>query len=1007
MSRAGTILWVLLCCAVPAAQASAGATAPTAVRPLDLTDLEAPAFTNFGQDEGLPDAGVSSTCVDREGFVWGATPAGVYRYDGRRWAAVEDPALRHSATHVFVDHAGRVWAAFRNTGLAVYDGTRWQAASTETGLPSNQIKHFAETTDASGQATLWALTWDRGLMRLRNGRWELDPGNASLPADPLRSMAQTRQLGAPGRQWLGTNARGLWYRDAGQVAWRRWEGHQFDVAQVEDLMPIMQHGREELWIATYTGGLWRLRDDGLRHWSHERDGLPSNVIYNVANTALPDGNRAIWVATRAGLVRLHEDTLQVFNRRQGLRSDVIRDVMAWRSPDGLDVLWMASDWGVTRTVLGASPWVIASLMGSDALGVFGFLVEPDGQGGERLWVSSSGEGLSLYQGRQWHHFGQDEGVPPDANIGSVIATRDEAGRSTHWVSLRGGVVLRRRPGQSRFAPMATPWKHTEGELLYDTLVRTYEGRREQWFATRETGLYRLRDGAWTHFPPPVSNAPWRALRVLEVVDGLGRSWLWAATNHGLARFDGTRWDTLGADLGLADRNIIGLSLIPDASGRQVLWLGTASAGAARVDVSDPRTPRSLGEPLPPPPDPSVYNAQVDSRGRVYLCTNNGVQLLTPNAHGFDSRIFGRHDGLLHQECNYVQYLDPHDRFWTGTLGGLAVYDPKRELHDTQPKPLRVTGLKIDGRDVAGPSLQVPPGKREIRVDYALLSWFRESDSRFRTQLLGYDAMPGAWTEQNFRSFNALPPGHYRLRVEARDHAGNASLPVEVPITIQAAWWQTRGARIAAVMAVLLAGYGLAAWRTRRLREQRRALEQRVRERTAELHEANERLRALSYRDELTGLDNRRRLLEVVSPAQEPLPRALILLDVDHFKRFNDRFGHLAGDEALRQVASAMRSCAGAQATVARHGGEEFACVLPTTDARHALDVAECIRGAVAACELHVPGQDAPWHITISAGVAVATIRTHEDTLRLFNDADLALYQAKDQGRDQVQLHRPP
>ncbi|XHS34010.1 GGDEF domain-containing protein [Pseudoxanthomonas sp. UC29_72] len=302
---------------------------------------------------------------------------------------------------------------------------------------------------------------------------------------------------------------------------------------------------------------------------------------------------------------------------------------------------------------------------------------------------------------------------------------------------------------------------------------------------------------------------------------------------------------------------------------------------------------------------------------------------------------------------------------------------------------------------------MPPGKRELRIDYALLSWFREADSRFRTQLLGYDTAPGDWTEQNFRSFNALPPGHYRLRVEARDHAGNTSTPLEVPINIQAAWWQTPGARVAAGFAVLLVGYGLAAWRTRRLREQRRVLEQRVRERTAELHEANERLRTLSYRDELTGLDNRRRLLEVVSPSPDgPLPRALILLDVDHFKRFNDRFGHPAGDEALRQVAAAMRDCAGAQATVARHGGEEFACVLPTTDAQHALDVAECIRKAVAACELRVPGQDAPWHITISAGVAIAMVRTREDTLRLFNDADLALYQAKHEGRDRVQLHRP-
>jgi diguanylate cyclase (GGDEF)-like protein len=328
------------------------------------------------------------------------------------------------------------------------------------------------------------------------------------------------------------------------------------------------------------------------------------------------------------------------------------------------------------------------------------------------------------------------------------------------------------------------------------------------------------------------------------------------------------------------------------------------------------------------------------------------------------------------------------------------------LHDTHPKPLRITGLKIDGRSVAGPAMDVPPGTREIRIDYALLSWFREADSRFRTQLVGYDAAASEWSEQNFRSFSALPPGHYVLRVEAHDHAGNLSTPIEVPITIEAAWWQTAWAKLLAVLVVLLAGSALMRWRTRRLRAQRRELERAVAERTAELHAANQRLRALSYRDELTGLDNRRRLLEVVSPAADgPQPRTLILLDVDHFKGFNDRFGHLAGDEALRRVATAMRDCTGPDTTVARHGGEEFACVLPDMDAARAVDVAECIRAAVADCAIPVPGHEAPWHVTVSAGVATGMIATREDMLRLFNDADLALYQAKRQGRNRVQLHR--
>jgi diguanylate cyclase (GGDEF)-like protein len=1000
MSRIGALLGMLLCFAVPAG-AQTPASMAASVTPLDLLDLGAPAFTNFTTRDGVPDSGMMSTCVDAEGFVWAASPEGLYRYDGHRWIASDDPAVAHSATNVFLDHQGVMWAAFRNAGLAHYDGTRWHVENVNTGLASNQIKRFAETVDAQGAHVLWALTWDNGLLRRVGERWQLDPGNASLPADPLRSMTQTRQLGMPGRQWLGTNARGLWYRDPGQDTWRRWEDHRLDVAQVEDLMPVVQDGHEELWIATYTGGLWRVRADSVRHWSQQQGDFPSNVLYKMASTALPDGTRAVWVATRSGLLRFSGETMRVFNRRHGMRSDVTRDIHAWRSPDGLDVLWIATDSSVSRTSLGASPWSIASLLGIDSLGVFGFLVEPDGRGGERLWVSSAGEGLALYEDHHWHRFTASEGVPITANIGSVIATPEADGRKTYWVSLRGGELLRRRPDDARFISITTPWEHTAGEMLYDTLVRVYEGHREQWFATRETGLYRLRDGVWTKFPPPDANAPWRAMRVREVIDGSGRSWLWAATNQGLSRFDGARWEPLAKTLGLPEINAIGLTQIDDAQGRQILWVGTSSAGVTRVDVTDPRHPKMLAQTLPVPPDPSVYSVAPDSAGRVYLCTNNGVQLLTPTAHGYRSRVFTPRDGMVHQECNYVQAVDAHDRFWTGTLGGLAVYDPQRELRDTQPKPLKVTGLQIDGHPHQGTSLDVPAGAKEVRIDYALLSWYREADSRFRTQLIGYDPVPSDWSEQTFRTFNGLPPGRYTLRIEAQDHAGNASKPVQIAMVLHPQWWQQLWVRIAGIVALLLLGYTVVLLRTRQLRAQRSALEQHIAMRTAELNIANARLVELSYQDALTGLANRRRLLEAL---EGPVGAAtLILLDVDHFKQYNDRFGHLAGDDALRRVAQALRDCAGPQVLVARYGGEEFACLLAHAETDRALELAECIRQAVESCEIPVPGETQRMRVTISAGIASAVLSAPEDALCLLRQADLALYQAKHEGRNRVRI----
>jgi diguanylate cyclase (GGDEF)-like protein len=488
----------------------------------------------------------------------------------------------------------------------------------------------------------------------------------------------------------------------------------------------------------------------------------------------------------------------------------------------------------------------------------------------------------------------------------------------------------------------------------------------------------------------------------EVHDASGRSWLWAATNQGLSRFDGARWQTYARDIGLPEPNLIGLNLIPDAAGHQILWLGTTSAGVTRVDITNPLAPRVLPNDLPPPPDPATYSPQVDSKGRIYICTNNGVQQLTPSANGYVSHNFNRRDGMVHQECNHIQMVDAHDRFWTGTMGGLAVYDPQRELHDNQPKPLKIIDMQIDGRLVQGTDLDVPAGAKDIRVDYALLSWYREADSRFRTQLVGYDPAPSDWTDQNFRSFNSLPPGHYTLRIEARDHAGNASTPIEIAMVLHPQWWQQLWVRLAGALVLLLLGYTVVLLRTRQLRAQRHALEQHIAMRTAELNVANARLVDLSYQDALTGLANRRRLLEALE--QPAGATTLILLDVDHFKQYNDRFGHMAGDEALRCVGAALSACAGPQVLVARYGGEEFACLLTDTDPALALALAESIRLAVESCEIPVPGGTQSMRITISAGVASAMLASSEDALRLLRQADLALYQAKHDGRNRVRRY---
>ena len=172
----------------------------------------------------------------------------------------------------------------------------------------------------------------------------------------------------------------------------------------------------------------------------------------------------------------------------------------------------------------------------------------------------------------------------------------------------------------------------------------------------------------------------------------------------------------------------------------------------------------------------------------------------------------------------------------------------------------------------------------------------------------------------------------------------------------------------------------------------------------------DRLSALALFDSLTNLANRRAFDAVLEREWKRTTRAgsqlsIVLLDIDHFKEFNDLYGHVAGDEALRAVADVIATAVRTTDTIARYGGDEMAIILPDTDSAGAMRVAEKVRAALVALELPHAGNTAcGGFVTVSVGAATALARqggaaTVVESLILA--ADSALYKAKDAGRNRV------
>ena len=175
----------------------------------------------------------------------------------------------------------------------------------------------------------------------------------------------------------------------------------------------------------------------------------------------------------------------------------------------------------------------------------------------------------------------------------------------------------------------------------------------------------------------------------------------------------------------------------------------------------------------------------------------------------------------------------------------------------------------------------------------------------------------------------------------------------------------------------------------------------------QLLDTNLVLQRLMNSDGLTGLSNRRHFdeyleLEWRRAMREQSQLSLLMIDVDYFKAYNDTFGHLAGDEALRRVAEAIRgSCSRPTDLPARYGGEEFALVLPSTSPGGARLIAEKLRHMVRALDIPHTSPNADSRLSVSIGLATQTPAIGTPCRQLILAADKGLYMAKNQGRDQV------
>lgn len=767
-------------------------------------------------EDGLPHSYVLAMTQTWDGHLWVGTRAGLARFDGMEFTAIEPADIRDMGVSSLCEgDDSSLWVGLETNGLVRLKGSSVWRYHLTNAPGNNYIRVMCKGRDG----TIWIGTRG-GLTQHRGGRFR----NVSVTEGRVNPSVEALCEDATGNLWVGT-AGGLHCVSNGVVT------------------------------TTYT----------------MRDGLPANLVTSLC----PDQAGGLWVGTSAGLVRFHDGTFQtVYTEANGLADRFIRTLFEDRKGQ----LWIGTYGGLYRSVNRASVegaptdlrCVAQWTAQGDAFDRVMSLVE-DQEGS--LWVGSR-DGLTRLRTQRISRFGKQQGLSQN----SVTAVCADAAGAVWVASWRGGLdrvsdgrvatfsraqglgsdmLLSLCPGRDGVLWIGTDhadglYRFKDGNFThYDArhgltnvaIFALHEDRAGNlWIGTART-LTLFAGAQFTNFTAQEGLAGDPVRAVLE--DAAGD--LWIGTGEGLSRRTNGRFVNYTTRDGLSDNSITALHA--DAEGN--LWIGTAGGGLNRYRNGrfTAYTPRQglFSE--------DVLEILEDHAGRLWISYRNGVYCVERRAlddldagkiAALTCVAFGKDEGLTGVQCTSAAKpagcKDAAGRLWFTTSKGLVVISPDFKKNATPPH-LVLEQIRADKRVVwpgawqnpvriaqsaevglgTPPPVRAPPGRGELEFHYAALSFQSPEKNRFRYCLEGVD---DDWVDAGTRRvayYNRVPPGQYRFRVQGcNNHGVWSEAEVVATIEVQPHFWQAwwfQGLALAAGIG-LVAG-GAAHW-TRKAAQQRLA-----------------------------------------------------------------------------------------------------------------------------------------------------------------------------------------
>lgn len=939
--------------------------------------------TSWTSASGLPQDSVHAIAQTADGYLWMGTEEGLARFNGTRFT-VFTSRNAHGLASDFVEvlaagHHRDLWIG-TDSGLSHFSPDprtgeigAFRAFTQESSFAGRKITALCEDREGA----LWVGT-PQGLSRLFHGRVETWTVQNGLPDLSISAIA----MDSEGTIWVGT-VKGL----------ARLNGHRFDTLTTRDGLPgnaitaLAAAPDGSVWAGTSSSGIAQIRGRQVLV-PHQK--LPWKEIAAL----LPDRDGAVWIAfTGHGLGRVYRGKLELYGAGRGLPSDRCSSILF---EDREGSLWLGLlDAGVVQlrdgkfSVFGTPEGLSGNYIGN-------VLQDRDGS----MWIGADSNGLNhlLPDGRV-ELWDQRRGLPGEA-VYSLLQTRD----GTLWVGYRHGALARIRHGQ------VTVYRDSEAaDGALNALFEDREGNL--WVGTSATGLARFAHGRFL----PVTQAG-DVAAIAQTLDGA----VWTAINgEGVQRMlHGTNTVFTTAN-GLPSNRPLCLYADPEGG----IWVGSAGAGLSYIrsgHVVSWTPDQGL-------PDSNVGSIVPDDHGHLWIGSDAGIYSLSIEELRLSMAeprrilhpvVYGLSDGLRTRETLYgsmpCAWKTRDGRLWFATINGAAVIDPARIPVNRVVPPVWIEQITFNSHIVPKQDgIRLGPGSGNLNFSFSAPTFVAPESIRFRYRMEGFDR---DWVYTDARQsarYTNIPPGRYTFIVEAANSdriwnqtGASFSFVLRPRLVWTPAAWLFYG-----IVALLLT-WGIISLRTSTLLQRQRDLTRTVADRTSQLEEekaalesARHELQIQATHDSLTGLFNRAAILEhlereIARSIREKTPLGIVIADLDHFKKLNDQYGHLCGDDAIREAAERFRSVLRTYDMAGRYGGEEFLVLLPGLDPALAPNRIEQLLDSIC-CR---PFRFAQSDVTLTCSIGLATFRPgidNRDVRELLSRADTALYVAKNAGRNRA------